>query len=162
MNVIEASPPSFVKEEEWLKFRVEPPATPANQGGDVVVVSGYAHYHNSQLQGSSDGDLVGVPYVVRLFVGPSWRDLNDVSPSAFIAGFRHYDSDEADMSGRELESCTWEWVGGPDNPDQQIRLIMSLYLFGGPSADVTVIGYHLTARGWLLTQPPQDFKELTG
>lgn len=154
MATILVDTPTTQVKEEWLKFRAEPPA---GQGPDVAVVSGYAGYYQSQILGSSDSDYAGVQYELRLWVGPQWRDLNDVSPTAFVSGFRHMSSDEADMTGMELTECRWEF---PDpNPTRQIRLIIKVLMMGGDDANLTGVGYHLTARGSLM--PNQDFEEIT-
>lgn len=153
MSTILIENPTWLKKEEWLQFRGE---APADEGRDVVVVSGYANYSEANIIGSSDSDLLFIPYEMMLWVGPRWRELNDVSPTAFISGFRHYSSDEADMTGMEINECRWEF---PDpNPTQQIRLIVKAYMFGGTDAYLTGLGYHLTARGWLM--PNQDFEEI--
>lgn len=44
------------------------------------------------------------------------------------------------------------------NPKQQIRLIVTVVMMGGEHAYLTVLGYHLTARGWIM--PSQDFEEI--
>ena len=113
MSTILIENPTWLKKEEWLQFRGE---APADEGRDVVVVSGYANYSEANIIGSSDSDLLFIPYEMMLWVGPRWRELNDVSPTAFISGFRHYSSDEADMTGMEINECRWEF---PDpNPTQ--------------------------------------------
>jgi hypothetical protein len=145
--------PSTQKKEEWLKFRAE---APSGQGQDVVVVSGYASYYQDQMSGSEENDYADVPYEITLWVGPKWRELNDVSPTAFLAGFQAYEADEAQMTGMEIQECHWEF---PDpNPTQQIRLIVKAVMMGGEHAHMTVVGYHLTARGWL--KPNQNFEEI--
>jgi hypothetical protein len=131
--------PTVQAKEEWLKFRAQPIS---GQGQDVAVVSGSAGYYQDQLIGDPDSDITKVYYEVRLWVGPAWRKLNDVSPMAYVAGFAHLDSDTADMTGWEIENCQWEF---PDpNPTKQIRLIIHLNQRGGNLASLTRIGYHLT------------------
>jgi hypothetical protein len=145
--------PTMQTKEEWLKFRFD---GPGDNGKDVAVVSGYASYHQDQIRGSDESDYADVPYEVTLWVGPKWRELNDVSPTAHLAGFAAYEADEAQMTGMEIHECRWEF---PDpNPTQQIRLIIKLVMMGGEHAYLTVLGYHLTARGWLM--PNQDFEEI--
>jgi hypothetical protein len=161
VSTIEPLPPQWMSDEEWLKFRAD---SPTGQGSDVVVVSGYAGYDyasqdTGRMQGGENSDFEMLNYDVRLFVGPRWRQVNDVSPIAFIAGYSHASSDEADATGMRLSTCTWAWIEGPENPTQQIQLQMLVEVMGGPDAEVRAIGYHFTARGWLL--PNQDFKEVT-
>jgi hypothetical protein len=111
------------------------------------------------MQGGEDSDFQMLDYDLRLFVGPRWRELNDCSPIAFIAGYSHNSSDTADATGMRLSTCTWAWIQGPENPTQQIQLQMLVEVMGGPDAVVRAVGYRLTARGWLA--PHQDFKEIT-
>ena len=155
MNVILVGPPSHQK-EEWLHFQVQPPQ---GQGPDVAVVSGYVDWDpESPMTGLSESDVNHAWYEARYFVGPRWRQINDVSPIAFIAGYSHYSSDEADSTGMRLLRCRWEWIEGPQNPKQQIQLVVTVMVAGGPDAHCRSLGYQLTARGWLL--PDQDFKEI--
>jgi hypothetical protein len=142
--------PSSQEKEQWLKFLCEPIP---EQGNHVVVVSGYANYDT--LKGSEDEDNEDVEYLLWIPAGPRWRDLNDVSPTAFIAGYVHYSSDEADNTGMSVVNCTWEF---PDTPERRIRLIVNVTIRGGDDAYLRKLGYHFTARGSLM--PGQNFEEI--
>jgi hypothetical protein len=158
--VVVDTPSSFNK-EEMLHFAVP---LVDGKGKDVVVVSGYVHYQSNWsldngatgvLVGSDDHDWKQNHYELRFFVGPSWRKLHDVSPIAFINEVMCGDIKDADALG--VETCTWEWVEGPDNPKHQIRLIVKCHIAGGPEAVIQSVGYHLTARGDVM---PTNFGEL--
>lgn len=143
--------PDAKAKEEWLRFICEPMS---EQGNHVAVISGYAEY-SSALQGSPDEDNEDVEYLLWIDCGPRWREVNDVSPTAFIAGYLHFSSDEADNTGMDIRGCTWEF---PDTPSRQIRLIVDATVRGGDDARLRRVGYHATIRGSLM--PNQDFQEI--
>jgi hypothetical protein len=148
------SQPASLAPEQWLKVNLS--GTQGASGGpDLVVVSGYARFNG--ISGSDDSDMLLVSYMVEMLVGPVWLRLNDVSPTVHIAGYHSPETDEADLLGYEIHSCTWEL---PEPPDpKQIRLKVSLSLGGGEKAFIDSLGYHFVARGMLV--PGQNFAENT-
>ena len=84
MSTLVEKPDGFAV-EEWLRISCEPIP---EQGNHVVVVSGYAQYF-SALKGSDDDDHTDVEYLLWIDCGPRWREVNDVSPTAFGAGYIH-------------------------------------------------------------------------
>ena len=142
--------------EEWLRVNLS--GTVGGDGGpDLVVVSGYAHYHPHEMVGSEDNDMVWVDYLAEILVGPIWLRLVDVSPTVTIAGYQSNEADEADMMAINVTRCTWEF---PEPPEpRRIRLIVSLAIGGGENARIESLAYHLVARGKLVKD--QNFKENT-
>ena len=101
--------------------------------------------------------MLMVGYVVEMLVGPVWLRLNDVSPTVHIAGYHSAETDEADLLGYQIHSCTWELPEPPTS--KQIRLRVTLSLGGGEKASIDSLGYHFVARGML--EPGQSFAENT-
>jgi len=95
--------------------------------------------------GSQNGDDYWRSWDLHLVVGPEFFEVIDVSPTAGIAGYSFPDSDETDSTGIELESCTWDTVGGGEaNPNaERIRLKIKLRMCGGLRSVVSKISYHL-------------------
>jgi hypothetical protein len=126
-------------------------------GGAIkcLVISGYADFTNSGggsvVKGDEDDDLHVVKYTAHLVVGPNWISVRDVSPIVTRSGFYHTDSDEADATGYQIFSCTWDTVGsGEPNPGvERIRLKVEIELRGGSSSRLSSLAYHLVANGVL-------------
>jgi hypothetical protein len=133
---------------------------------DLVVISGYAGFKDQHLTWSGGGPNYGISgtlsghagdtddindhfyqnYEIDMLVGPLWERIYDVSPIVIPAGFTHNSSDEADATGYEMLSCTWE---EPEENPRRIRLKAELRSKGGPNASITKLAYHLTAWGRL-------------
>jgi len=150
------TPSGFEKEEN-----VDIPV--AGSGVLCRAVSGYARFYNPDFTNSHgapiiDGGLQGDPddddrkwvtHNVHMVVGPKWQSVRDVSPIVTVAGFQFWDSDDADASGTEILTCTWDTVGEPDGQTelQRIRLKVKLRMCGGHQYWITKLAYHLVAVG---------------
>jgi hypothetical protein len=147
-------PTAFEKEE-----RLQIP-TPA--GADCLVISGYAGFTVipvNTLGGPASGELVGdedddsqwVPYTVHMVVGPKWLGVRDVSPIVTVAGYTFEDSDEADDSGYQVDTCTWDTVGLTEGQTEfeRVRLKVDIRMRGGSGFSVTKLAYHLVVNGRL-------------
>jgi len=128
---------------------------PTPSGGNkCYVVSGFADFTwaegglggpLSMVGGSDDDDEKWVTHNLNILVRQQWQTVIDVSPTAAIAGYWFYDSDETDSTGIELESCKWDTVGVPEKPNvERIRLKIKLRMCGGTQSVVSKISYHLT------------------
>jgi hypothetical protein len=131
--------PLGLAKEERLEIPVE--------GLRCLVISGYATF--AGMEGDEDDDYKDVSYSAHMVVGPNWLNVRDVSPIVTRAGFSHPDSDEADATGYEIKSCTWDTVGNPapDTDSERIRLKVELEVKGGGFSHLTKLAYHLVATG---------------
>ena len=150
-------PEDFEKEEQMT--------IPTPPGADCIALSGYASFSEipvntlggpspSKLEGDAGDDSVWVGYEVHMVVGPKWRGVRDVSPIVTVAGFSFDDSDEADDSGYQVDTCTWDTVGLSENQTEfeRIRLKVNIRMRGGDGFSVTKLAYHLVAVGLLGTK----------
>jgi hypothetical protein len=120
---------------------------------DLVVVPGLANFTVGDIKGSDEDDGTTVEFRAEMFVGPLWRNLEDVSPQVSISGYRHDSPDTVDKVGHFVHECTWEFKTSP--PPQRIKLIYRFSLWGGDDAIIDQLSYQLTAFGEMW--PGQDF-----
>ena len=135
--------------EQPIGFAKEERLSIPTEGLQCLVISGYATF--GTLIGDADDDYKYVQYTAHMVVGPNWLSVRDVSPIVTRAGFNHPDSDESDMTGYQIKSCTWDTVGNPaPNQDtERIRLKINLEVGGGHFSNLTALAYHLVATGKL-------------
>jgi len=146
--------PSSLETEEIMNIPV------ASAGVLCKVISGYANFSDFEnllggpelgpLKGDpDDDDRIWIKYTVHMVVGPKWNDVRDVSPIVTVAGFSFLDSDSADDSGTQIDTCTWDTVGLSEGQTQfeKIRLKVELRLCGGNEYAITKLAYHLVAVG---------------
>jgi hypothetical protein len=148
-NAIE---PERYEEEQILEI-------PVNYGRiKCYVISGFADFttHDTERDkspigftlpdGSARGDRIWVTNQIHLVIGPDFNEVVDVSPTAAIAGYAFFNSDETDSTGIELEECRWDTVPVDGNASlERIRLKIKLRMCGGLQSTVTKISYHLVA-----------------
>ena len=145
-------PESFEAEEQLT--------IPTPPGADCIALSGYASFSQfavnrlggptpSKLKGDPENDSIWVAHEAHMVVGPKWRAVRDVSPVVALAGYSFQDSDEADDSGCQIDTCTWDTVGEVINQVDflRIRLKVNLRMCGGEGFSVTKLSYHLVAVG---------------
>jgi len=136
----------------------------AGSGTLCRVVSGFANFYDKNFHNDwgaplgppplsgdvdDDDDRKWISHTVHMVVGPKWRDVRDVSPAVYIAGFSFMDNDSADASGTEILGCTWDTVGLAEGESdlERIRLKVNLRLCGGKLYCISKLGYHLVAVG---------------
>jgi len=146
--------PNAFEEEEQLQI---PTSGSAIQ---CWVISGYASFawtpvNNvggptpDKLTGDPDDDTQWVSYTVHMVVGPKWLAVRDVSPIVTVAGYTFDNSDEADDSGYQVDTCTWDTVGLLEGQTEfeRVRLKVELRMRGGSGFGITKLAYHLVANG---------------
>jgi hypothetical protein len=149
------NPVGFEQEEILIFPGAGPPMS-------TVAVSGYAVFHKAfaattdgptideyGLVGDEDDDGVFVKYRAEMVVGPTFSQVQDVSPVVTVAGYTFFDSDTADHSGFQVDGCTWDTVGlpPPEQAFERTRLKVELRVSGGSSCAVTRLAYHFIVQG---------------
>jgi hypothetical protein len=135
--------------DELVEVKENIHSWPGSPGLECVAFPGYAMvFGKPKYWADEDDDLLYVDTTIEMHVGPHFHSIRYAAPIAWISGWSHDSSDEADATGWSVDSCTWDFDA---NDSPRIKLTVVAHCKGGPDARLGWLAYYVIAQGKLVS-----------